>query len=143
LLFSSKIHTIVPIKQLKKKNELLPFLLQGQKGERIMQEHEIIASEEITEDDLDSVNGGCDACATDHRIINATTRIATSAEILREHGAEVPAHIMTREDIRQAYADGFDAMQRVNQRHPGTFDLPPGLHEAVNIMNQRRPGRRN
>jgi hypothetical protein len=143
LLFSSKIHTIVCIKQLKKRNELLPFLLQGQKGERIMQEHEIIASEEITEDELQDITGGCGNCAPDERIINAVTRITGSITTLAEHGEDVPAHIMTRTDIRQALNDGRAAMERINQRHPGTFEILPEFNAALDRMNQRQPGRRN
>lgn len=108
-----------------------------------MQEHEMGSIEEITEGELESITGGCNDCATDLRIIDAAEGIARSAEILRANGAEVPDHIMTRADRRQAYTDSVHAMQRVNQRHPGTYNLPPGIDEALNRMNQRQAGRRN
>lgn len=106
-----------------------------------MQEHEMSDIDKINEDELESVTGGCGACAPDERIVNAVDRISESITTLARNGEAVPANIMSRNDIRQALNDGRAAMARINQRHPGTFDIPQALDAVLNRMNQRRPGR--
>ena len=82
-----------------------------------MKEHEKSFNEGITEDELESITGGCNACRTDRRIANAAMRILNYYQILNALGKSLPPD-MTRRTISDALDEGNAAMGRVNQRHP-------------------------
>ena len=82
-----------------------------------MQEHEVIAIEEINENDLQSITGGCGACEPDRQIVREVADKIIRRRELRRQGAPLPADL-SDEQLRRDTRRGDAALARIAERHP-------------------------
>jgi bacteriocin-like protein len=82
-----------------------------------MQGNEFRVIEEINEDELQSISGGCGACAPDRQIATEVHDKVIRWQELKRQGAPLPAN-MTDEAIRRDIDRGNAALARIAQRHP-------------------------
>ena len=92
-----------------------------------MQGNEFRAIEEINEDELQSITGGCGACAPDRQIATEVRDKVIRWQELKRQGAPLPAD-MTDEAINRDIARGKAALARIERRHPPVNRLPT-IHE--------------
>jgi len=88
-----------------------------------MQEEVSNTIADIRENDLQEITGGCAACATDFRIIDAITRVRRADALIRVRGLRYPRGMNREEIIQAAERDFHAARASIAQRHPGAFGL--------------------
>jgi bacteriocin-like protein len=98
-----------------------------------MQGNEFRTIEEINEDELQSITGGCGACAPDRQIATEVRDKVIRWQELKRQGAPLPAD-MTDEVINRDITRGNAALARIAQRHP---PINQPVNQPVNPLLKR------
>jgi bacteriocin-like protein len=84
-----------------------------------MQEHEINPIRKLNEDELQTVTGGCEACAADKVIRNSAAQVAMNFRSATASGIKPNAEL--KNFVSSAIDHGSAAIARIEQRHPEVY----------------------